>query len=173
MLPGKDDWCEIPSTNPLSCHPLLNTDLPAISDWSKQTSKTNYTTFKLPHAEAVQEMASPTSGSHPYSYQNASAMATRSLVSPQKPTETPSASSSSSCCDHGNEKPGVLKRQTTHHYEQALALSQQSASDEADGSSLDRGQNSSKDDYKRELMKQSLANAPGTGGRGYDSTAAH
>lgn len=50
MLPGKDDWCEIPSTNTLSCHPLLNTDLPAISDWSKQTSRVHTSHSSHPSA---------------------------------------------------------------------------------------------------------------------------
>ncbi|CAK1360766.1 hypothetical protein CB0940_03780 [Cercospora beticola] len=121
-------------------------------------------------------MSSPTSETHPYSYQKPSTMATRSLVTDQKPTETPSASS----YDHEDaaKQPGVLKRRVTNNYEKALASTQTSDDHEHQQGSnsprpnLDRVQSFNKNDYKREMMQQTLANAGSVEGHGYHSTAA-
>ncbi|KAI5358086.1 hypothetical protein Slin15195_G064150 [Septoria linicola] len=115
-------------------------------------------------------MSSPTSESHPYSYQKPSTMATRSLVSGQKPTETPSAASHDH--DETRHKPDVLTRKTTSNYEQALASAQASSENDTARPGLDRLQSFSKDDHKRELMQQTLASV-GSGDHGYYSTAAH
>ena len=58
-----------------------------------------------------------TSASNQYTYQKASELATRSLVSGSKPTETPSTSSKDI---NAHDKP-TLKRQPTNHYEEAAA----------------------------------------------------
>ncbi|KAF2207731.1 hypothetical protein CERZMDRAFT_107651 [Cercospora zeae-maydis SCOH1-5] len=121
-------------------------------------------------------MSSPTSETHPYSYQKPSTMATRSLITNQPPTETPSAASH----DHETtaNHPGVLKRRVTNNYEKALASTHNSSTvddqehqqDSGARPILDRVQSFNKNDYKREVMQQALANAGTVEGHGYHST---
>ncbi|KAM3423894.1 hypothetical protein BST61_g1289 [Cercospora zeina] len=162
-----------------STQPLLpgkiTADLLSVEHQLRQGSRDQSTIFPIlqPHPKTI--MSSPTSETHPYSYQKPSTMATRSLVTNQKPIETPSAASH----DHEDaaKHSGVLKRRLTNNYEKALAsTAQNSTADELDESdtrpNLDRVQSFNKNDYKRELMQQTLASAGTVEGHGYHSTTA-
>jgi len=107
------------------------------------------------------------SSSEPYTFQRASTMATRSLVSDDNPTQIPSLSSN----DGDFEKP-TMQRRTTNNYEQAAAARNNAAGvTEAaalEKPALDRQQSWSLSDMKRQAMDKVLS--MGNGGSGYSST---
>ncbi|KAK4541826.1 hypothetical protein LTR36_007358 [Oleoguttula mirabilis] len=117
-------------------------------------------------------------GSHPYTFQKPSAMATRTLVSDTKPAETASASSNDLDA-HG--KP-VLTRKTTDNYEQAAAAAAKAGTGTGPGQTvglgavsgtdrpggLDRQQSWSMSDAKRQHHEQLLGGQPNA--QGYAST---
>ncbi|KXT11744.1 hypothetical protein AC579_5025 [Pseudocercospora musae] len=110
--------------------------------------------------------ATPSSTSHPYSYQKPSTMATRTLISGSKPPEAPTSGSH----DHDDtpDKP-TLQRKTTSNYQDAVAAA--GTADEVSRPALQRAQGSySRSDYKRGVMEQTLAGSPHSP-HGYTSTS--
>ncbi|KAK5121629.1 hypothetical protein LTR85_004801 [Meristemomyces frigidus] len=119
-----------------------------------------------------------TTGTHPYTFQKPSAMATRTLVSDTKPTETAS-SFSNDMSTHG--KP-VLTGKTTDNYEQAAAAAAKAGTGSGAGQTvglgaisgtdrpggLDRQQSWSMSDAKRQYHEQLLGGE--TNAQGYAST---
>lgn len=95
--------------------------------------------------------------------------ATRSLISGEKPTETPTSGGH----DHTDspDKP-TLQRKTTSNYQDAIAATgnKGSAADEDSRPALQREQSSySRSDYKRGVMEQTLAGSAKKS-QGYSST---
>ena len=109
---------------------------------------------------------------NPYAFQRAGTMATRSLISDPKPSQT----SSNEVDLHG--KP-TLQRKTTDHYEKAAAATTQSgqlpattaasaAASFSDGpASFQRQQSWKRSDLKGQHQAQMLASKPA--GQGYSS----
>ena len=119
-------------------------------------------------------MASTTQ-SNPYTFQRASTMATRSLVSDTKPTETPSASSN----DIDPHSKPTLQKMTTNNYEQAAVTATRSGQIPAttaasaaafvtDRPGVQRQQSWKMSDFKGQQQGQMLAGKM-SGGQGYSS----
>ena len=147
-----------------------------------KTTRANHSSSTLKHLQKFQshghrtqsislryqELMASTTSSNQYTFQRASTMATRSLVSDSKPSETPSASSNDV---DATQKP-TLQRKTTNHYEQAAAgattAGQPPAATATDRPTVDRQQSWKRSDLKGQQQGQMLSNV--AEGQGYSTT---
>ncbi|KJX97906.1 hypothetical protein TI39_contig453g00013 [Zymoseptoria brevis] len=104
-----------------------------------------------------------------YDYQRGSTTATRTLISDQKPSEIHSSASHDHHSSANDTQKPPLQRNTTNHYEQAVAAAGQTAagSEIEERPALDRQQSWKMSDLKREHAEKMLSAEPR--GQGYSS----